>query len=135
MSMREDHNIWPGLTYQDAHAARAWLAGLGFTEGILVPGTGDREIMHSEMAWPEGGRVMVHSRCASDGDTTFEVPPGSGSCYVVTADPDAVHARARAAGAEFVRDLEETDYGSRGFSVRDPEGNTWSFGTYAGSDA
>ena len=135
MSKRDDHNIWPGLTYRDAHAARAWLTTLGFAEGILVPGEADGDVMHSEMIWPEGGRVMVHGRCAAGGDTTFEMPPGSGSCYVVTAEPDAVHARARAAGAEFVRDLEDTDYGSRGFSVRDPEGNIWSFGSYAGSDA
>jgi len=35
-------------------------------------------------------------------------------------------------GAEVVRPMEEADYGSRGFSVRDAEGNRWSFGTYAG---
>ena len=29
-------------------------------------------------------------------------------------------------------DLHETDYGSRDFAVRDPEGNRWSFGTYRG---
>ena len=29
-----------------------------------------------------------------------------------------------------VRELSDTDYGSREFSVRDPEGNVWSFGTY-----
>jgi uncharacterized glyoxalase superfamily protein PhnB len=28
------------------------------------------------------------------------------------------------------RELEDTDYGSREYSVRDPEGNLWSFGTY-----
>ena len=27
--------------------------------------------------------------------------------------------------------LTDTDYGSRDFSARDPEGNVWSFGTYA----
>ena len=26
--------------------------------------------------------------------------------------------------------LTDLDYGSRDFSVRDPEGNLWSFGTY-----
>jgi hypothetical protein len=26
----------------------------------------------------------------------------------------------------------DTDYGSRDFAVRDPEGNRWSFGTYRG---
>ena len=34
------------------------------------------------------------------------------------------------AGAEIVRELADTDYGSREYSARDPEGNHWSFGTY-----
>ncbi len=28
--------------------------------------------------------------------------------------------------------MREEDYGSRGFSIADPEGNIWSVGTYAG---
>jgi uncharacterized glyoxalase superfamily protein PhnB len=135
MSNRDDHSIWPGLTYRDAHAARSWLAAIGFTEGIVVPGTGPDEIMHSEMIWPEGGRVMVHTACREGGEAAFDAPLGSGSCYVVTADPDKVHALAGDLGAEIVRELEDTDYGSRGFSVRDAEGNIWSFGTYAGTEA
>jgi uncharacterized glyoxalase superfamily protein PhnB len=55
---------------------------------------------------------------------------GTVSLYVVVADPDAHHARAEAAGATVVRELEDMDYGSRAYSVRDPEGNLWSFGTY-----
>jgi superfamily I DNA/RNA helicase len=34
------------------------------------------------------------------------------------------------AGAEVVRDLIDEDYGSRGYTARDLEGNVWSFGTY-----
>jgi uncharacterized glyoxalase superfamily protein PhnB len=135
MSNRDDRNIWPGLTYSDARAARSWLAALGFTEGILVPGAAENDVMHSEMIWPEGGRVMVHSACREGGESKFDAPLGSGSCYVVTAEPDKIRARAGDLGAEIVRDLEDTDYGSRGFSVRDAKGNIWSFGTYAGSDA
>jgi uncharacterized glyoxalase superfamily protein PhnB len=130
MSTRDDHNIWPGISCTDAHAARAWLAGIGFDEGILVPGEKPDEIMHSEMIWPEGGRVMVHSQCAGD----LAGGPGTCSCYIVTADPDAAYEKARAAGARIVRELEDTDYGSRGFTVSDPEGNTFSFGTYAGAE-
>ena len=40
--------------------------------------------------------------------------------------------RAVAAGATIVRGLRYEEYGSRGFSAADPEGNLWSFGTYAG---
>ena len=29
-----------------------------------------------------------------------------------------------------MREIEDADYGSRGYTARDPEGNVWSFGTY-----
>jgi uncharacterized glyoxalase superfamily protein PhnB len=53
----------------------------------------------------------------------------------VVDDPDAHHERAVAAGATVVRPLEDMEYGSREYSVRDPEGNLWSFGTYDPYDA
>ncbi len=124
-----DHNIWVGLSYDDPHAARTWLGRLGFTEGDLIEDS-DGHVQHSEMLWPEGGRVMVSS--ADKSDPTFVVPVGGGSCYVVCDDPDAVLARAATLGAQVVRPMEDTDYGSCGFSVADSEGNRWSFGTYAG---
>jgi uncharacterized glyoxalase superfamily protein PhnB len=57
---------------------------------------------------------------------------GTGSTYVVVDDPDAAYARATTAGARVVRDLKDEDYGGRGFTVSDPEGNLWSFGSYPG---
>jgi uncharacterized glyoxalase superfamily protein PhnB len=45
-------------------------------------------------------------------------------------DPDAFHDRARAAGAEIVCPLIDQDYGSRDFTLRDPGGHLWAFGTY-----
>ena len=50
--------------------------------------------------------------------------------YVFVPDVDAHYARARDAGAEIVSELRETDYGSREYSVCDPEGHLWAFGTY-----
>jgi uncharacterized glyoxalase superfamily protein PhnB len=35
------------------------------------------------------------------------------------------------AGAEIVMPPTDQDCGSRDFTARDPEGNVWSFGTYA----
>jgi uncharacterized glyoxalase superfamily protein PhnB len=63
-----------------------------------------------------------------------ELPVGTGSVYVVTDEPDALFVRAEAAGATIVQGLTDEDYGSRGFTIRDPEGVFWSFGTYAGAD-
>ena len=58
----------------------------------------------------------------------FEV--GSASVYLVVSDPDAHHDRAQKAGAKVVIPLRDEDYGSRGYTALDPEGNAWSFGTY-----
>jgi uncharacterized glyoxalase superfamily protein PhnB len=52
------------------------------------------------------------------------------SIYAVVADPDAHHGRARAGGAEIVRELVDQPYGSREYSARDLEGNLWPLGTY-----
>lgn len=52
--------------------------------------------------------------------------------YIVVPDPDALYRRAVDAGATIVKGLTDEDYGSRGFTCRDPEGVYWSFGTYAG---
>jgi uncharacterized glyoxalase superfamily protein PhnB len=65
---------------------------------------------------------------SGQGDSQFDT--GHASIYVVVEDPDAVHDRAKAAGAEISRGLQDMDYGSREFTARDSEGNVWSFGTY-----
>lgn len=50
--------------------------------------------------------------------------------YLIVADCDAVYATAKAAGAEIVLELEEKDYGGKGFTCRDPEGHVWYVGSY-----
>ena len=52
------------------------------------------------------------------------------SVYVVVPDADAAYARAEAARATIVRPLQNTEYGSREFGVKDPEGHTWGVGSY-----
>ncbi len=52
------------------------------------------------------------------------------SAYIIVPDTDAVYARAKAAGATIVREIQNTDYGSREFTVNDPEGHSWSVGNY-----
>ncbi|MEU7867463.1 VOC family protein [Dactylosporangium sp. NPDC049140] len=122
-------NVWPTLRATDARALITFLVdAFGFVE-VAAYGEGNL-IMHAELAWPEGGGIMLGSD-RQDG-SKWSLKPGSFGCYVVTAEPDALLAQARAAGAEITQELEDTDYGSRGFAARDPEGNLWSFGTYRG---
>ncbi|MBA2575904.1 MAG: VOC family protein [Euzebyaceae bacterium] len=125
--------VWPILSYTDARAAIAFLTqAFGFEERAVYARDNDPSVVeHAEMRWPLGGGVMFGS--AGKDDSPFgRRLPGNDSVYVVCDDPDALFERASAAGAEVVKGLEDEDYGSRGFTVRDPEGNLWSFGTYPG---
>lgn len=96
-----------------------------------MPGETEETVVHAELRWPPGGGVMLGSTGA--GEVLADLPPTAASVYAVTDEPDALFARATAAGAEVVQGLRDEDYGSRGFTVRDPEGNYWSFGTYRGA--
>ena len=126
-------SVWPILTYRDARAASAFLVeAFGFQERAMHARDADPAVIeHAELRWPLGGGIMFGT--AGKDDSAFgRRQPGNGSVYVVCDDPDGLFERATRAGAEVVRGLVDEDYGSRGFTVRDPEGNIWSFGTYAG---
>lgn len=121
-------SVW--LTFR-AHDAKALIRFLVEAFGFRVAVVYDEgdTVHHAELRWPEGGGVMLGS--VREGDTNVAAP-GSSSAYVVTADPDALHARAIAAGATITQEPHDTDYGSRDFAAVDPEGNHWSFGSYPG---
>jgi uncharacterized glyoxalase superfamily protein PhnB len=122
--------VWPTLRARDARALIRFLTdAFGFEETVVY---GDGDIVHhAQLSWPPGGGIMMGSSRQDAGDS-WPLQPGGFGAYVVTDDPDALFARATAAGAEVITGLHETDYGSRDFAVRDPEGNRWSFGTYRG---
>jgi uncharacterized glyoxalase superfamily protein PhnB len=123
--------VWPTLRARDARALIRFLVDAFGFEETAVYGEGDI-VHHAELSWPPGGGVMLGSARPATEEDSWPVPPGSFGAYVVTEDPDALFTRAKAAGAEIIAELHETDYGSRDFAVRDPEGNRWSFGTYRG---
>ena len=124
--------VWPSIHCGDTRALIDFLvAAFGFEEQFSVPGEDGKGIIHAQIRWPGGGGVMLGD--AEGGDAFhLSLPFGPVSIYVVTDQPDALHDRAVAVGATIVRGLRDEDYGSRGFSATDPEGNLWSFGTYAG---
>jgi PhnB protein len=122
--------IWAGAFYGDALAAIDFLVDVfGFERQLVVLADDERTVVHSQLRWPEGGVVQAGTY---DPANVFNNRPGEQSLYVVTAEPHAVWERCRAAGVDVVREPEAPDHdpGGMGFSVRDPEGNIWSFGTY-----
>lgn len=126
--------IMPAMRYRDAAAAIEWLCTvLGFARHAVYPGP-DNTIGHAELTLG-GGMIMLGSYKEDAYGRGFKAPGELGNVetcgvYVIVADADAVYARAKAAGGTIVRELQNTDYGSREFSLKDPEGHSWSVGTY-----
>ena len=121
--------VWPTLRAKDARGLITFLVDAFGFEETVVYGEG-ATVHHAQLSWPPGGGVMLGS--ARESDAHWPLRPGTFGAYVVCDDPDALCARAKAAGAEIVEEPHDQDYGSRDFIARDPEGNLWSFGTYRG---
>ena len=120
-------DIYPVLRYENGAKAMEWLTQVfGFSKHMEVPGA-DGEISHAELSLGNGMVMFGSGGKPGDGN------PWSterGGVYAVVEDIDAHYERAKAAGAEIIRPLADTGYGAREYSVRDPEGHLWSFGTY-----
>ena len=95
---------------------------------------------HGRNAYRLGTRVIA----TQWSDTQLNVMLGSvrddgdwhaqtAGAYLVTDDVEAVWARVEAAGAEVLRPLASPGHGGLEFVVRDPEGNSWSVGSYRGA--
>lgn len=115
--------FYPTFNYKDARAAMAWLEKAFGFEPMMRVENDSGGIAHAEMAFGDGV-IMLGSINPLMG--AFAVQ----HTYVAIEDPDAHHARAKAAGAKIVMELRDTDYGSRDYACEDLEGHRWYFGTY-----
>jgi len=119
-------DIFPAVRYKDGPAAMDWLGrAFGFERHFVVPGPDDT-VAHAQLILGSGMIMMGSGR--HDPPNPWDAV--SQGIYVHVPDIEAHYARAKTAGAEIVMELHETDYGSREYSARDPEGHLWAFGTY-----
>lgn len=117
----------PILGYRDGPGAIGFLkAAFGFEARLVVPGEGGT-IRHAELSL-DGASLLLHSL------DTDHPRSDNHSVYLAVDDVDALHARAVAAGLAVDRPPRDTDYGSRDFGGRDPEGHIWNVGTYRPGD-
>jgi len=122
-------DIFPTLRYNDAHAAIDLLVNaFGFTRRAVYEDD-NGVVQHAELAYGDGV-IMLGDAPREPDSNRLDMPIGGGSVYIVIDDPDAHYERAKTAGVKIRRELRDEDYGSRGYSAEDPEGNLWSFGTY-----
>lgn len=123
-----------GMSYRNAPEAIEWLCRVfGLEKHAVYPGP-NNTIMHAELTLGSG-MIMLGS-VQDNQHGRFVKPPDeiggieTRSIYLCVNDADAVYARARAAGAQVVLDIEDKPYGGRGFTCRDLEGRLWDVGTY-----
>ncbi|MBS1801042.1 MAG: VOC family protein [Acidobacteria bacterium] len=135
MSTQTPSTLIPCLRYRNALAAIDWLVrAFGLEKHAVYMGEGNA-VAHAQLTYG-GGMIMLGS--ADNGGEyakLMAMPDETGrrstqSICLVVPDADAVYATAKAAGAEIVLDIQDMDYGGRGFTCRDPEGHVWSVGSY-----
>jgi uncharacterized glyoxalase superfamily protein PhnB len=131
---------WPrisaGVYYENPRQAIDFLVrAFGFEAQAVVEEGGT--IVHSQLVLP-GGMVMVGGTVSPKHAEAVwrKSPRQAGGCtqalFIYVDDADAHCARARAAGAQIVREPETVDYGKdwwsdRGYEAVDPEGHHWYF--------
>lgn len=126
----EAPRLYPTMRCKDAEAMIRWLKDvLGFTERVVY--RGDGIVHHAELALGSSILMLGQHRDNDYGKLVGDLDARrTDSVYVAVGDADALYARVKAAGARIEMELYDTEYGSRDFACRDPEGNLWSFGTY-----
>lgn len=122
--------MYPSVVYDDAPAAIDWLGrAFGFERHLVVPGP-NQTIAHAELSVGPA-MIMLGSSSNQPGQKSPKaLGANTGGIYIIVNDVNAHAARAKAAGAVIVRPPKDEDYGGRLYTCRDPEGHTWSFGTY-----
>ena len=127
----EPPRIYPTFRYRDAPAMIDWLTkNFGFRVRARYDAE-DGGVGHAELSL--GSSIIMLGSHREDPYGRMVGGPGENggkSVYVAVENPDALFARAQAAGARILETPRDRDYGSREFICADPEGNVWSFGTY-----
>jgi uncharacterized glyoxalase superfamily protein PhnB len=133
--MRQE--IIPNLRYADAPRGIEFLCeAFGFQRrAVYLSGADPNIVQHAQLVWADrmimvyGINVTGYVRAARM-KTAAEAGGPTMGLYLIVEDVDAHAERARAAGAEIIVGPDDKEYGGRGYSARDPEGNVWSFGNY-----
>jgi uncharacterized glyoxalase superfamily protein PhnB len=123
------------MRYRNCLAAIDWLCRvLGFEKHAVYMGEGE-QVMHAQLTFGNG-MIMLGSADNQSPYTPYSALPDevggreTRSVSLMVSDCEPVYARAKAAGAEMVFDIQEKEYGGKAFTCRDPEGYLWNIGEY-----
>ena len=128
----------PMVSYEDVAAAIGWLTeAFGFVESGQRFDDGQGHVTHAELSL-DGATVFLgwpgpdyrsprrHAEDCAQAARWLATPWVVDGVQVEVSDVDAHYERARAAGAQILREPEEQPFG-RLYSAADPEGHRWMF--------
>ncbi|MGI9410490.1 MAG: VOC family protein [Hyphomicrobiaceae bacterium] len=134
-SEKPHKSVVSALRYRELGAAVVWLCNaFGFKKHKIVAND-NGQVLYAELSFGDS-MVMLGSTSDQKVGQFLTQPDQVGgaetqTCYLVVDDVEALHERAKAAGAEFVSVIEHDENGGRSFGCRDLEGHIWFFGSYA----
>ena len=123
-------SVIASLRISDRALLQEWVDAFGFELDAVHPPDGEA-VDHAQLRFGDGWIMAGTPRGGG-----HETPVGTASLYcVVDSDEevDAVHARAVAAGMTSTMEPADVDYGGRNATLRDRDGNWFSFGSYSPS--
>lgn len=128
-------NVIPSLGYENAPAMIDWLCDTFGFEKQAVYTAPDGRVMHAQLTFGNGMIMIGSAASGSTASALTKQPREIGGAetqapYLIVTDCDAVYAKAKAAGAKILAELEEKSYGGKAFTCADPEGHIWHVGTY-----
>ena len=132
--------ITPMISYEDVAAAADWLVrAFGFRETLRYTEEDGRP-SHVELRLADGAIMLGnpspayrsprrHAQECDQARKWLETPHIVDGAHVYVDDVDAHFARARAAGASILSEVEDLPWGDRRYRVEDLEGHRWMFST------
>lgn len=120
--------LYASMVYRDVDAAVEWIEKVFGGRRRELHRNEDGQVVHAELDM--GDSILMLSTAGIGREPFKSLPAGARHLYLAVDDSEKLFERAKAAGAEVEIPLSTTDYGSRDFTLRDPEGNLWAVGTY-----
>jgi uncharacterized glyoxalase superfamily protein PhnB len=125
-------DIMPTLRYRDCDAAVDWLVDVLGCERHFINRSDTGAIGHGELRYGTG-MMMVGSYPDQVSGDLPDLDLGNASTYLINDNDTIVEdtfKRAVSAGAPVIQEFRHQPYGGSSCTVRDPEGNYWTIGSY-----
>ena len=125
------HTVTPTFTFKDSRKAiEFYKKALGAVETFVMPGPGGRGVMHASIKIGNSNIMMA--------DESREMPCRSAetlggspiSFYLYVENADLSFKKAVSAGASATQPLQDSFWGDRIGTVKDPFGYSWTFATH-----